>query len=161
MKSLKTWFFCLAVVSCLGLAAPAWAGGGMPPADAAALWNHITKVSPYKGWGQWPDYRGVHTSRSPHGKTNQVWVNQQAMGTSGPPLAYGAIEVKEAYDGAGQVVTVAVMYKVKGYNPAAGDWFWVLYAPDGTPKRAGKPKGCIGCHGAAAGNDYVTVHRFR
>jgi len=24
-----------------------------------------------------------------------------------------------------------VMYKVEGYNPDAGDWFWVKYSPQG------------------------------
>jgi hypothetical protein len=148
---------CVLSLSLLTVSAPA---GDLPPAEANAVWNYITKVSPYRSWKQWPDYQGVHTSRSPHGKTNQVWVNRVALHSRKVPLDYGAMEVKEAYDAQGRLVSVAVMYKVKGYNPGAGDWFWALYTPEGKPKRAGKPRGCISCHGAAAGNDYVTVHRL-
>ena len=53
------------------------------------------------------------------------------------------------------------MYKVKGYNPGAGDWFWALYDPQGRVKMEGKPQGCIGCHGAALKNDYVMAHTYQ
>ena len=53
------------------------------------------------------------------------------------------------------------MYKIKGYNPNDGDWFWVKYSPDGKADKAGKPKGCIGCHGTRANNDFILVHEFK
>lgn len=133
----------------------------MPKADAAALWNYITKISPYRGWKQWPDYKGSHQSRSPHGETNQVWADKTAMSAQKPPLPAGSIQVKEAYDGQGKLVNISAMYKVPGYNPSAGDWFWVLYGPGGKVKQSGKPRGCIGCHGVKADNDFVTVHTFK
>ncbi len=40
------------------------------------------------------------------------------------------------------------------------DWFWAKYGADGTAMMVGKPKGCIGCHGTRAGNDFVVVHEF-
>lgn len=65
---------------------------------------------------------------------------------------------------------VTVMFKrEKGYDPDNQDWFWAKYAPDGTvlknPKdRAlagrvakGAEKGCIACHQAAPGEDYLFV----
>jgi hypothetical protein len=32
---------------------------------------------------------------------------------------------------AGELKAITVMYKIKDYNPADGDWFWVKYSPDG------------------------------
>ena len=62
-------------------------------------------------------------------------------------------------------MTITMMYKTKGYNPEAGDWYWVKYMPDGTvaamdaPKGkmaiAGKAKGYIECHTGAEGNDFA------
>jgi hypothetical protein len=39
-----------------------------------------------------------------------------------------------------------VIYKVEGYNPQEGDWFWGMSAPDGRVLEAGKVKTCIKCH---------------
>ena len=47
------------------------------------------------------------------------------------------------------------MYKVEGYNPEGGDWFWLKYTPDGRIEKEGKVAGCIGCHAAAQGNDWL------
>ena len=53
----------------------------------------------------------------------------------------------------------------KGYDPENGDWFWVIYKPDGrigrsatgvpVAGRVGKDEnfGCIGCHRAVGGED--------
>ena len=66
---------------------------------------------------------------------------------------------------------VTVMYKREsGYDSDNQDWFWAKYTPDGGLhiKEAqgmkiklagrvakGKPEGCISCHRAAGGGDYV------
>ena len=42
---------------------------------------------------------------------------------------------------------VTVMYRVNGYDPDAGDWFWAKYKADGSIAKAGKVAGCIGCIG--------------
>ena len=47
------------------------------------------------------------------------------------------------------------MYKIKGYNPSAGDWFWAKYNPDGTVAAQGRVKACIDCHSAKKDNDYI------
>lgn len=65
---------------------------------------------------------------------------------------------------------VTVMFKREsGYDPDNQDWFWVKYAPDGSvlknPKgmalagrvAKGATKGCIACHQAAPGGDYLFV----
>ncbi len=50
---------------------------------------------------------------------------------------------------------VTVMYRVKGYDSDAGDWFWAKYKADGSIEKEGKVAGCIGCHTAAIGNDWI------
>ncbi len=133
----------------------------MPEANAQALWNYITKVSPYKTWSFWPDHKGMQKGRAPHGPWHKVYVNDKALNSSKAPVHYGAIEVKENYDNSKKLKVITVMYKVKGYNPAAGDWFWVKYRLNGKADKFGKPKGCIRCHGVRADNDYISVHEFK
>jgi len=136
-------------------------GGGLPGADPAALWNYFTKESPYKTWKSWPDFAGMQSGRSPHGPKVRVFVNDIALKADKKPLPPGSLEVKEGYNEAGQMTSITVMYKVKGYNPAAGDWFWAKYAPQGQAGPFGKPRGCVGCHAVKADNDYVLVHTLK
>ncbi len=137
----------------------AWAGShSMPGPDPDELWTYITDTSDYTTWDFWPDHKGMLPGRAPHGTQHKVYVNDTALNSSGVPLDYGAIEVKENYNDAGELKAVTVMYKVKGYNPADGDWFWAKYTPAGKAEPFGKPAGCIGCHGTRADNDFVIVH---
>jgi len=132
----------------------------MPGADANELWKYITKVSPYKNWQFWPDHKGMQAGRAPHGAKHIVYINKQAATSKKPPLNYGAIQVKENYDKKGKLRVITVMYKIKGYNPLDGDWFWARYSTKGKAKPFGKVPGCIDCHGTRARNDFVLVHDF-
>ena len=143
-----------------GLAGASWAGD-LPGADAAALWKYISQASPYQQWGQWPDYRGMHPGRSPHGDFVQIWVNPPALEASGPPLAAGSLIVKEGYGQDKTLTSITVMYKVPGYNPQGGDWFWAKYSPQGQPGPAGRPQGCVNCHASAAANDHVMARPLK
>ena len=149
---------CLVLVFCLG----GWAQTkDMPGADPGALWNYITKTSPYKNWKFWLDFAGMQTGRSPHGSKVEVFVNHIALNSGKNPLPSGSMQVKEGFNDAGQMTSITVMYKVKGYNPKAGDWFWVKYTPQGRARPFGKPRGRIACHGVKAENDYVLVHDLK
>lgn len=65
---------------------------------------------------------------------------------------------------------VTVMFKIPGYDFENKDWFWVRYDPmgnvlknpDGIPMAGrvakGMSTGCIACHSAAPGGDYVYIH---
>ena len=139
----------------------ALASGEMPGSDPVSLWNYITKVSPYKQWSFWPDHQGMQPGRAPHGRLHKVYVNDRALNSVKPPVQYGSIEVKENYNKKRELKAITVMYKVNGYNPKDGDWFWVKYTPEGKAKPFGKPGGCIGCHGTRASNDFILVHEFR
>jgi len=133
----------------------------MPDADAEALWKYITEESPYTKWSFWPDHQGMQEGRAPHGPLHKVYVNAPALNSDKPPVAYGAIQVKESYNEDKELKAITVMYKVKGYNPDDGDWFWAKYSPEGKADKAGKPAGCIGCHGTRAKNDFILVHDFK
>ncbi len=154
----------LSMVVCALLLAPAWVAGGagrMPSPEAKAVWRHITEQSPYTSWGAWPDYQGKQTSRSPHGPYHRVYVNQAGLSSTKTPVAHGTIEVKEVLTSEGKLKGVVVQYKVKGYNPQEGDWFWAKYTAQGRVRAEGKLAGCIACHSALKDNDYVMVHQFR
>ena len=133
----------------------------MPSPDPDALWNYISKVSPYKEWSFWPDHQGMQPGRAPHGPLHKVYVNDRALNSVRPPVQYGSIAVKENYDKAKELKAITVMYKVNGYNPKDGGCFWAKYTLDGKAGPFGKPQGCIGCHGTMAKNDFITVHEFK
>ncbi|NDV20139.1 hypothetical protein GO013_12010 [Pseudodesulfovibrio sp. JC047] len=134
----------------------------MPGPDSAKLWEYITTVDPYTEWGFWPDHEGMQDGRAPHGPKHKVFVNATGLKCMMAPVMPGTIEVKENYsEDEKELLVITVMYKIKGYNPDAGDWYWVKYMPDGTVKKAGKPAGCIGCHATRVANDYILVHEFK
>lgn len=133
----------------------------MPGPDAEALWQHITKESPYTEWGFWDDHKDIQPGNSPHGPFHRVYVNDVLLNAESVPVPYGSIQVKESFDANKNKTNITVMYKVEGFNPQAGDWFWARYTLEGKPGPAGKIQGCIGCHGVKAANDYITVHTIQ
>jgi len=149
------------VIAALGIVIGSLAFADMPGPDPAALWTYITKDSPYTKWSFWPDHQGMQPGRAPHGPLHKVYVNDRALNSARPPLQYGAIQVKENYSNDKKLGAITVMYKVNGYNPQHGDWFWAKYTPDGKADNFGKLAGCIGCHGVRANNDFVTIHEFK
>lgn len=134
------------------------AEGDLPPADAKAFWTYITKTNPYKGWGYWPGHYGMYPGRTPHGAFLVLYANPIALRAAreGKPMPEGAILIKENYaKDKKTLMALTPMYKVKGYNPEGGDWFWVKYTPGGKVEKAGKPKGCINCHEAVKDNSWI------
>jgi hypothetical protein len=138
------------VVALLGAAALAAASvTKMPPTDAKKFWSYISTFNPYTKWKMWPGHEGIYPGKSPHGAYLKVYVNDLAYTAikQKKPMPNGAVIVKENY-GKDKKTLMAVtpMYKVKGYNPDAGDWFWGKYGPDGKIMASGKIAGCIKCH---------------
>ncbi len=130
----------------------------MPPAEGAKFWNYITNTNSYLGWGFWPGHFGIYPGKSPHGAYLKIYANGIALKAAreDKPMPNGAIIVKENYgEDKKTLMAVTPMYRVKGYNPDGGDWFWGKYGPDGKVMAAGKPKGCIGCHGAQKDKDWL------
>lgn len=93
--------------------------------------------------------------------TGAAWVKRNY----GP----GGVTIEQVTsDPAKHLKAVTVMYKREaGYDPDNKNWFWVKYKPDGSlhknPKGVqlagrvakGMDMGCIACHSAADGGDYL------
>ena len=84
---------------------------------------------------------------------------------------YGVSRAAVADDPPRFLQSITVMFRrEKGYNPKHGNWFFVKYLADGSlasdPNDVhvagrvgmGKMKGCIPCHEAAPGGDYLFNH---
>ena len=147
----------LAIVLSAG-SAPAEGKKGPAP-EAQAVWEWITETTPYEGWGYWPGHEGLYPGQSPHGAYLKLYANSIALkalreGTF--PLPCGSIVMKANY-GKDQETLKALtpMYKVQGYNPEAGNWFWAKYKPDGTALASGKVDSCIQCHRAKKDHDWI------
>lgn len=134
----------------------------MPEPNPDKLWRFITHESAYDTWGFWGDHEGLQSGSAPHGSYHKVYVNKRGLYSMKAPVQYGTLIVKENYgdEMGNDLKAVTVMYKVKGYNPEAGDWYWVKYSPKGVAEKYGRPQGCINCHASLADNDYIMVHDF-
>ncbi len=143
-------------------------GEPLPQPNSAAVLDYIFNVSPFTEWGSWPanevdDFSGYLVGNEPHGATVRIWVNERALAALQRPnfdgtLPYGSMIVKANYMGTpeepGQIAALTIMYKVEGFNPQAGDWYWIKAGNDGAEVAAeGAVEGCINCH--AEGTDYV------
>lgn len=132
--------------------------GEMPPADGERLWDYITEENPYKDWEPFPGYEEMYEGKSPHGDYLRLYANDIAVKAAkqGEPMPDRAILVKENYAEDRQtLMAVTPMYRIQGYNPQAGDWFWVKYGPDGKIAAEGKVEGCIKCHTVKKDQDYI------
>lgn len=132
----------------------------MPGADAEALCQYVLKEDPYTKWGFWPDHKGLQEGDAPHAPQHKVYVNSIGLNGKKAPAGFGTIVVKENIGKDNKLKALTVMYKVEGFNPEAGDWFWAKYSPSGSVETSGKVKGCISCHSSAEDNDYIFVHEF-
>ena len=125
------------------------------------LWNRIENESNWDSWGHWPGLDGLVAGQSPHGKFHEIYVNApllEAIPIASKIAPDGSIIVKENFDANKNPTNVTVMAKVKGYDPAHGDWFWARFFPDGKVDEAGKVASCIACHEGMKSNDYVIIH---
>ena len=123
-----------------------------------ALWNHLKEKDYTKKWKMWPGKAALYKGTEPHGVFLTTYVNgrgYKAIEKKAGMLPVGSIVVKENYSPDKKLMAYTVMYKVKGYNPQAGDWFWAKYTPDGKIEAEGKVEMCINCHSKKKDNDYV------
>lgn len=146
---------------------------GSDSEHAAKLWNNIQKDDYRETWKLYPGKGKLYQGSHPHGAFLTTYVNGSALNglsLGDKELPYGSILIKENYMPDKKLGAITVMERVKGYNPDAGDWFWVKFSPKGdiitkdvemdgkkkTVSIAGKPKGCIGCHTASvSGVQYI------
>ncbi len=135
-------------------------GGGMPSPDADSVWSYITKTHDYTDWKFFPGYEGMYPGQSPHGAYLKLYANDSAYqaAKNGESMPDGAILVKENYGkDKKSLMAITTMYKAAGYDPKADDWHWAKLGADGSVMKAGKVAGCISCHKAMGGGDYVVT----
>jgi hypothetical protein len=142
-----------------------------PSPDAKDLWSQITKTEQhYRSWKHYPEKgkeglypaieRGPTPAKNPHGGYMKLFVNditeKAAHKTEGgPDMPNGAVLVMENYRRDKETLySVTVMYKVDGFAPEQGNWFWASYDPEGKVMEAGKVQGCIDCHRVRKDNDW-------
>lgn len=131
-------------------------GTYLPPAEAQAFWTYITETDPYAYWRDFPEQKALDRSATPHGAVTKLYGNSVAVRAAkvGEQMPYGAILLTKNYGKDKKaLVSVTAMYKVKGYNPEGGDWFWAKYRPDGSATVSGRVESCIACH--AARSNYI------
>ncbi len=129
----------------------------MPLSDAGDLRHYITSHRPYKKWATWPGKGEMYEGTEPHGGLLTTYVNKIALNSikKKQGMTNNSIVIKENYAPNKMLMAVTVMYKVKGYNPEGGDWFWVKYDAKFNTLAEGKVKGCLDCHGTVKDNDYL------
>lgn len=125
--------------------------------DPEAVFRYIKIFEPYSEWSLWPGKGKLYKGRHPHGSHLTTYVNDKGTLAirRGEPMRPGSFIVKEVYTLEKKLAAINVMYKVEGYNPAAGDWFWAEYGSDGTVRKAGRAQECINCHAAKKANDFI------
>ncbi|MDP2645760.1 MAG: cytochrome P460 family protein [Desulfobacterales bacterium] len=144
-------------------------------AYAETLWNVLVK---FKLAGRGMINSVPYTGQDPHGAIlESLDRNITVNGHTGAVIVkrnYGGKDVSKAAvanNPAKYLMAVTVMFKrERGYDPENKDWFWAKFKPDGSldanPKgmklagrvAKGMPQGCIACHKAAQGGDYVFGH---
>lgn len=122
--------------------------------------QYITVASPYTKWRTWPGKGKLYKAPSPHhghGALLTTYVNRVGLRslTEKKGMADGSIIVTENYNADQSLAGITTMYKVAGYNPEAGDWYWLEATPTGSVVRSGKIQPCIDCHRAQAEHDYL------
>jgi len=133
-------------------------------ASGKAVWDYLKKEGYAKKWKMWPGTTVMYPGPEPHGAFLTTYVNDAAAkaitGKKGK-FSEGAIIAQENFSKDKKLKFISVMYKVKGYNPKEGDWFWAQYKPDGRIEVEGKVDECIKCHVAQKGNDYVYTTKLK
>jgi hypothetical protein len=139
-------------------------GGKAVAATGAAVWDYLKKEGYANKWKMWPGTTVMYPGPEPHGAFLTTYVNEPALkaitGKKGK-FPDGAIISQDNYSKNKKLKFISVMYKVKGYNPQGGDWFWAQYKPDGRIEVEGKVDECIKCHIAQKGNDYVYTSKMK
>lgn len=131
--------------------------------SGAALAQRILVDDPYLEWGQFPGAQGFIQAGFPHGPEARVFINDVLEGqldSLDGAFPADSIIVKENDDEDffGLANTLDIMWKVEGYAPDNGDWFWANITREGSVNFEGRIQICINCHRGAANNDFIFLH---
>ena len=101
---------------------------------ADQFWNYLL-TNNYKHWSPSPGKpTGIYANQqanNPHGKYLKLYMNRKAASNPSMPPT-GSVIVLENYRNDKSLESISVMYKTPGFNPDAGDWYWVNYNADGS-----------------------------
>lgn len=118
-------------------------------------------IAGYKRW-QKLNRRPVRGGSPAHGGTKNVYVSKP-LRAGQKRYAVGTIIVKEAVNpGESFVHLIAVMRKIKGFNPRHNDWQFIEWTRNsGSAKFSEVARGqiCYSCHVGARSRDYVWTKR--
>jgi hypothetical protein len=156
LVTVSTFFYGSVMAGMFGGRASKTETAGIP--TGAALWEQLKQMNYTNKFKMWPGKTNFYPGSEPHGALLTTYVNIPAfMGIAGKKgtLPEGSLIVKENYLPDKKLSAITVMYKIRGYNPEGGDWFWAKYAPDGKVESEGKVEVCIKCHGNKKDNDYI------
>ncbi len=115
--------------------------------DAGKFYLYLTEDTPYTGWKLWPG-SSRHPADSPHGPLVTTYVNPAAYEslTAGKELKTGSLIVMENRGLDGGFRGLSVRMKIRGYNSAGDDWYWLQYDEQGEATSRGKGYECLACH---------------
>ena len=120
----------------------------------------IRVTGDYKTWSLWPGHEEFEPGESPHGKLLTTYLNEIAINdlkSNHSQFSNGVIIVKENYSEDKELAAFTTMYKVEGYNPDGGDWFWTKFSTGWQPEVLGKVKSCVDCHNKNKDNDFIMM----
>ncbi len=140
------------------IAAPAVDTTDEITAMAEQLWEELQAANYQENWATVPGKGTLYRGQGPHGMLLSTYLNESAAGAmeSKPGvMPDDAIIVKENYMPDETLAAITVMMKKPGFDENHSDWFWAKFGPDGTIQAAGKPVGCIACHGSVRSNNYI------
>lgn len=133
----------------------------LPAADGQAVYDYIIKTNPFQKWPLYPR-RGELYAADSHSSFLTTYVSPNTLEAiqSKGPFPDNSFIVTQMYKGGRNNVNktlngVLVMYRVSGYNPEAGNWFWAKYGQGGKIQLEGKVALCIDCHVKAKEKDWV------
>lgn len=127
-------------------------------ATAQELWAMLQEPGYPGDWTTIPGKGELYRGQAPHGALLSSYLNPEAaeaLQAQPGVMPDGAIIVKENYLEDETFDSVTIMYKQSGYDPDHNDWYWTKLGANGEIQAAGKPDGCIACHGAVRSNDYI------
>ncbi len=131
---------------------------------ARLFWRYLS-ANNYKNWTPAPgEGEDFYSSEIPHGTYIKSYFNRKAAANPGN-LPFGSVIVIESYRPDKTLQSISAMMRSDGFNPPAGDWYWVTFNPDGSVAEGsgeggsnritGRVDSCINCHQSADENDYT------
>ncbi len=136
----------------------------LPEPRSAAVWPYLQAQEYQKKWTLMPGTTAQMAGNSPHGAFITTYVNDialNAINAKRGAIPPGGMVVKENYMPDRTLAAVTLMYKADGFNPDAGDWYWMQRTANGNVPAEGRVAGCINCHAGNAANDYLFLSQLK